>query len=47
MRYTMDIHKMLEEPMATHVFDADNRLKICQFVGKYVTRLYGTRVVST
>jgi hypothetical protein len=43
----MDIHKMLTEPMTTHFFDADNRLKICQFVDKYVTRLYGTRAVRT
>jgi hypothetical protein len=46
MRYTMDIHKMLTKPMTTDLFDADNRMKICQFIDKYVTRLYSTRTVS-
>ncbi len=42
----MDIHKMLTKPMTTDLFDVDNRMKICQFVDKYNTRLYGTRMVS-
>ncbi len=46
MRYTKDIHKMLTEQTSTHLFSADNRLKICRFVDKYVTRLYGARAVS-
>ncbi len=45
-RYTMDIHKMLTKPIYTDLFDADNRMKICPFLDKYVARLYGTRTVS-
>ncbi len=45
MRYTMDIHKMLTKPTLMHLFDADNWMKICRFVDKYVTRLYGTHTV--
>ncbi len=47
MRCRMYIHKMLTEPTTTHLFNADNRFKICQFVDKYATRLYSTRAVST
>ena len=46
MRYTMDLHMMLTKPTPTHFFDAGNRMKICRFIDKYVTRLYGTRTVS-
>ena len=46
MRYTMDLHMMLTKPTPTHLFDAGNRMKICCFLDKYVTRLYGTRAVS-
>jgi hypothetical protein len=47
MRYTMDIHRMQTKASPTHLFDADNRMKICHFLDKYVTRLYGTCTVST
>jgi hypothetical protein len=47
MRYTMDLHMMLTKPTPTHLFDAGNRMKICRLLDKYVTRLYGTRTVST
>ena len=46
-RYTMDIHKMLTMPKTSHFFDRENRMKVCHFIDNYVTRLYGTRVVST
>ncbi len=47
MRDTMEIHRMLTKPMPMHLFDGNNRMKICRFLDKYVTRLYGTRTVST
>ncbi len=47
MRYTIDIHRMPTKPTPMHLFDANNRVKICCFLDKYVTRLYGTRTVST
>ena len=43
----MDIHKMLTMPKTSHFFDRKNRMKVCHFIDKYVTRIYGTRVVST
>ncbi len=43
----MDIHKMLPMPKRAHFFGAENRMKVCRFIGKYVARLYGTRAVST
>jgi hypothetical protein len=46
-RYTMDIHKMLTMPTTVHFYDRENRMKVCRFIDKYVTRIYGTRVVST
>jgi hypothetical protein len=47
MRYTMDIHRMLTKPTPMHLFDANNRMKICCFLDKYVARLYVTHTVST
>jgi len=46
-RYTMDIHKMLTMPKTSYIFDRENRMKVCRFIDKYVTRIYGTCVVST
>ena len=43
----MDIHKMLTMPTTVHFYDRENRMKVCRFIDKYVTRIYGTRVVST
>ncbi len=43
----MDIHRMLTKPMPMHLFNANDRMKICRFLDKYVTRLYGSRIVST
>ena len=43
----MDIHKMLTMPKTSHFYDRENRMKVCRFIDKYVTRIYGTRVVST
>jgi hypothetical protein len=44
-RYT-EIYKMFTMPKKAHLFDKENRMKICQFIDKYVTRQYGTRMVS-
>ncbi len=38
---------MLTKPTPTHLFDAGNRMNICRFLDRYVTRLYGTCTVST
>jgi hypothetical protein len=46
MEYSMDFHRMLQDPKHTHLFDAAVCMKICQFVDKYVSRVYGTRTVS-
>ncbi len=43
----MDIHKMLTMPKTSHFYDQENRMKVCLFIDKYATRIYGTRVVST
>jgi hypothetical protein len=43
----MDLHMMLTKPTPMHLFNAGNRMKICCFLDKYVTRLYGTCTVST
>ena len=43
----MDIHKMLTMPKTLHFYDRENRMKVCRFIDKYVTRIYGTHVVST
>ena len=47
-RFTKDVHKMLTMPNRNHFFDAENRMKVCCFIDKYVTRMYGsTCAVST
>ncbi len=43
----MAIHKMLTMPTTVHFYDRENRMKECRFIDKYVTRIYGTRVVNT
>ena len=43
----MDIYKLLTMPKSAHCFDADNRMKVCRFIDKYVTKLQGTPVIST
>jgi hypothetical protein len=45
-RYRLDVHKMFNKPKKTHLFDKENRMKLCQFIEKYVIRLYGTYAVS-
>ncbi len=46
MEYSMDFHRMLQDPKHMNLFDATICMKICQFVDKYVSRVYGTRTVS-
>ena len=46
MAYTLDFHKIVQEPKYQNLYDASVGMKICRFVDKYVTRLYGTRAVS-
>lgn len=46
MAYTLDFHKIVQEPKHQDLHDASVGMKICRFVDKYVTRLYGTRAIS-
>jgi hypothetical protein len=38
-----DIQSMTKNPKAYHLGDELNRKKICYFINKYVSRLYGSR----
>ena len=46
MKYTLNFHKIVEKPKYQDLFDAEVGMKICRFVDKYVTRVYGTRAIS-
>jgi hypothetical protein len=46
MKYTLDFHKIVEKPELTDLIDNLIAMKICRFVDKYVSRVYGTRAVS-
>jgi hypothetical protein len=42
LRYTKEVHNMMKNPKERHLKDELNRKKICYFIDKYVTRLYGS-----
>ena len=46
MVYMLDFHKIVQEPKHQDLHDAFVGMKLCRFVDKYVTRLYGTCAVS-
>ncbi len=46
LRYTKDVQNMMKNPKMYHLQDELNRKKICYFIDKYVTRLYGTRHIT-
>jgi len=46
MAYTLEFHKVLREPKYQDLYDAANGMKVCRFVDKYVSRVYGARAVS-
>ena len=46
LRYTKEVHNMMKNPKERHLRDELNRKKICYFIDKYVTRLYGSRHIT-
>ncbi len=47
LQYTMkDVQTMMKNPKVFHLGDERNRKKICYFIDKYVTRLYGSRHIQ-
>jgi hypothetical protein len=48
LRYTAkDVQTMMKNPKACHLGEELNRNKICYFIDKYVTRLYGSRHIQS
>jgi hypothetical protein len=48
LRYTAkDVQSMMKNPKAYHLGDELKRKKICYFIDKYVTRLYGSRHIQS
>ncbi len=46
LQYTKEAHNMIKNPQERHLRDELNRKKICYFIDKYVTRLYGSRHIT-
>ncbi len=47
LQYTAkDVQSMMQNPKAYHLGDELKRKKICYFIDKYVTRLYGSRHIQ-
>ena len=46
LKYTLDFHKIVEKPEYKDLIDNVVGMKICRFVDKYVTRVYGTCAIS-
>jgi hypothetical protein len=47
LRYTAkDVQTMMKNPKVLHLGDERNRKKICYFINKYVTRLYGSHHIQ-
>ena len=47
LKYTQETHKLMMRPRYFHLSDKLNREKICRFVDKYVTKLYGLRQITS
>jgi hypothetical protein len=46
LRYTKDVQNMMKNPKVYHLQDEVSRKKICYFINKYVTRLYGSQHIT-
>ena len=46
LKYTLDFKKIVEKPEYKDLIDNVVGMKICRFVDKYVSRVYGTRAIS-
>jgi hypothetical protein len=47
LRYmAKDVQTMMKNPKVFYLRDQMNRKKICYFINKYVTRLYGSRHIQ-
>jgi hypothetical protein len=46
LQYTKDVQNTMKNPTVYHLQDELNRKKICYFIDKYVTMLYGSRHIT-
>ncbi len=46
LQYTKEVHNMTKNPKERHLRGELNRKKICYFIDKYVTKLYGSRHIT-
>ncbi len=46
LRYTKENYNMMKNLKVYHLLEELNRKKICNFIEKYVTRLYGSSHIT-
>jgi hypothetical protein len=47
LKYTKETHEMMKYPTVCKLMLEENRLKICRFIDKYVTKFYGSSHITS